>query len=368
MKKQFAVYAIILMAITACKKIEDKKDEDNQPLVYDSVNFNNNIQPFLELSQSFNAIVNEVKKGRTSAEVSETALINAYITGTPTLQSITTSFYNNMLMGSSGWFSIAAKSSGSTFHPDTPGSKGSFGGYMFDENGFEPEQMIEKGMFGSTLTNKALELLRNNPTLAQVDQALFLFGSNPSFKNSGNTTKHGSNADRYLANYIARRDRNNGNGYYSKFKKNFIKLQEAVKAGKTSERDEAVAAIAEIAEKANAATIINYCYASISNLSQTNLTDAQKAATIHAIGECHGFTLGWKTVNGKKITDAQIDEIMNLLNAPVTGGGKPLLFITDRLNQIVKLQMVISNLQNIYGFRNVDLEEFKNNWVAVQDR
>jgi hypothetical protein len=70
----------------------------------------------------------------------------------------------------------------------------------------------------------------------------------------------------------------------------------------------------------------------------------------------------------KNITDTQIDEILELLNAPVSGNGKPALFITDRVNQIQKLQSIINKIQQIYGFTNVEIEDFKKNWIAEQNR
>ncbi len=372
MKKQIAIFTTaVLVTFTACKKEETKPNEENPaPTAYDSSGFNTNREAYATTATNFNGMVTELRKGRTvGGVVSETALNNFYTGGSPTLKSITSTYYDAQLIGSNGWFAKAANASGGgPFNPDSAGSQGAYGGYLFDADGFEPEQMIEKGMFGSTLVNEALKLLRNNPTLAQVDQALFLIGATPHFKSSSNTTKHGTAADRYFSVYIARRDKNDGNGFYNQFKNNFIKLQAAVKAGNNAARDEAVNAIADILEKANAATIINYCHTSISNLSLTELTEAQKGATLHAIAECHGFALGWKTLNGKKITDAQIDEIMNLLNAPVTGGGKPVVFLTDRVNQIGKLQTVITTLQGIYGFSASQVEDFKKNWINEQNR
>jgi hypothetical protein len=169
---------------------------------------------------------------------------------------------------------------------------------------------------------------------------------------------------------VARRDKNDGNGLYSNTRFNFIKLQAALKAGEAyqTEKNEAIAAIISNMEKANFATVVNYCHTSIANLSQTTLTDAQKAATLHAIGECIGFSMGYKGLVNNKITNAQIDEILELLNAPVSGNGKPALFITDRVNQILKLQTIITKIQQIYNFSNVEIEDFKKNWIAEQNR
>jgi hypothetical protein len=187
---------------------------------------------------------------------------------------------------------------------------------------------------------------------------------------NSSAAKHGAAADKYMAVYAARRDKNAGNGIYAQIRFNFIKLQAALKAGEAyqNEKNEAIAAIISNMEKANFATVINYCQTSIANLSLTSLTDIQKAATLHAIGECIGFTMGYKGIQNKKITDAQIDEILVMLNAPATGGGKPALFITDRVNQIQKLELIINKIQQIYAFSDSDVNDFKKNWIAEQNR
>jgi hypothetical protein len=377
MKKLLPILAFAaITAVSSCKKDDDiNNDNNNQsglqvPASYDSSNYATNIAAIGSVRTNFDAVITEVRKGRTGGNVSAATMISAYNAGTPSLKSLNTTYFDNILTGPQNWFMRAQTASGSVYNPDSAGSAGAFGGYMFDSAGFEPEQIIEKGMFGATLVNEAYRLLSGNPTLAQIDQALHIIGANPHFRGSNNTSKHGTAADRYFSVYVARRDKNDGNGFYSQMKFNFIKLQAAVKSGSqyNRERDEAIAAIKDILERANAATIINYCHTSISLLSQTTVTDAQRATALHAIGECHGFAWGWKTIVSKRITDSQIDEIMELLNAPVGGGGRPVLFLTDRVNQINKLQQIITKVQAIYGFTNAQVEDFRSNWIVVQDR
>jgi hypothetical protein len=378
MKKLFPILAIAAITVFAsCTKDEDNNNDNNNnqsglqvPAAYDSSNYTANIATVGSIRTNFDAMITEVRKGRTSGTVSASALLSAYNAGSPSLKSLTTNYFDNILTGPQNWFMRAETASGGVYNPDSAGSAGAFGGYMFDTAGYEPEQIIEKGMFGATLVNEAYRLLSGNPTLAQIDQALHIIGANPHFRSSSNATKHGAAADRYFSVYVARRDKNDGNGFYSQMRFNFIKLQAAVKGGTqyNRERDEAIAAIKDILERANAATIINYCHTSIALLSQTTVTDAQRATALHAIGECHGFAWGWKTISGKRITDAQLDEIMELLNAPVAGGGRPVLFLTDRVNQIGKLQQIITKVQNIYSFNATQIEDFRSNWIVVQDR
>jgi len=374
MKKQhlFLIMIAFATSFVACKKDETNSENKSLaiPSAYDSTNFVGNLGDLISFRNHFDAMVNEAKKGRvTNQTASATAMENSFKAGTISIESFTIPAFAALLVGENGWFKELEKASGTTYHVDSVSVQGgTFGGYLFDENGFEPEQIIEKGLFGAALVNHAHSLLKS-PRLAEVDQALYVFGATPHFVNSS-AAKHGAAADKYMAVYAARRDKNAGNGIYAQIRFNFIKLQAALKAGEAyqNEKNEAIAAIISNMEKANFATVINYCQTSIANLSLTSLTDIQKAATLHAIGECIGFTMGYKGIQNKKITDAQIDEILVMLNAPATGGGKPALFITDRVNQIQKLQLIINKIQQIYGFTNAEIEDFKKNWIVEQNR
>jgi hypothetical protein len=277
----------------------------------------------------------------------------------------------NKLDGTGGWLDQLAKASGGTFTPGvTTGEGGTYGAYLFDENGLEMEQVMEKGMFGAVLYKHAVDLLNTPLTPETSDKVLAIFGSNPSFPNSNNASKH-PKPDVQAAVYAARRtDTTNPNGFYFQMKRALIKLQAATKAGKdyAKEQQEAAADIRLIWEKVNAATIINYCYSSISTLSNVEPTDAQKSSALHAIAEGIGFIHGWKTVSNKKITDAQIDEILALFNAPASGTVEVYKFATNAATELSKIQQVLTRLQSIYGFTSAEMESFKNNWVNVQGR
>jgi hypothetical protein len=248
---------------------------------------------------------------------------------------------------------------------------GVYGGYLFDANGLEMEQMIDKGLYGAALYNHAITLMSQPLTTATTDQLVSIFGASPEFPNTNNTAKT-QNPDRFMALYAARRDKNDGKGLYTQQKANFIKLQAAIKAGSQykQEQEEALAAIKLTWEKASAATVINYCHAVIATLSSTNPTDAQKGAALHAYSECVGFIHGWRTLpqQHKKITDSQIDAILTLLNAPANGTPTSYKFITAPVSELPKLTQVINQLKAIYGFTDAEIEDFKNNWVVLQGR
>jgi hypothetical protein len=105
-------------------------------------------------------------------------------------------------------------------------------------------------------------------------------------------------------------------------------------------------------------------------LSSTNPTEAQIGGALHAIGEGIGFIHGYRTIpqNYRTITDAQIDEILSLFNAPAQGKASVYKFATDPSNELPKLQQAMNKLQSIYGFSNQEMEDFKSNWVNIQQR
>lgn len=366
-RNKFLGVLLVAVLFTACTKeevAETIKPTFNIPSFYDSSNYNTNVTSLVAVRGNFDALITECKKGRTTGTTVSASTLTGFYNNS--YAAYTTSYYNGLLTATDGWFKELEDASGNTFNPDTVSTKGgTYGGYLFNENGLEPEQMIEKGLFGSALSNGAMQLISGATTLEKIDQAIYLFGTTPHFKSS-NAAKHGTGADKYLASYMARRDKNDGNGIYSSMKTNFIKLQAAVKGGAAfnTQRDEAAAAIKLSFEKANFATIVNYCQSSMAKLSATTLTEADAAGSLHSIGECLGFTLGWKMVDGKKITDAEIDEIYTLLN----GNSKPANFITNRATEIAKLQQVIDKVQSVYGFTTAEIEDFKKNWVGEQSR
>lgn len=362
----FLALLVAVATFTACK------DQDKTPLeipaAYDGAAFETNAAPQLDVLARFTNLINEAKKGRTTGQlVSLDSLKYWYSTGNPSLLNLTSAYYSGK---TNDWVAELALASGNTYTPGAPtGNGGAYGGYLFDENGLELEQMLDKGHYGALLYKHFNDLATGAVTEATVDQMLAIFGANPTFPNSYQANLH-ANPDKFSANYAARRDKNDGNGYYTNIRDQFIKLQAAVRAGTdyNEERDEAIAEIRLLWEKANAGTIINYLYAVISKLSATNPTDTDIASALHSYGETVGFTHGLRTLGNKKITDTEIDEILTLLNAPANGTPASYKFATDPLNELPKLTQVISKLKSIYGFTDQEVEDFKKNWVAEQNR
>lgn len=375
-KKLFLTLAILSFSLFfSCKKNEETRPALQIATIYDDSNYSTQASTQLAVVNQLINITNEAKKGRVNGTtITKTALDNLFMAGNPSLSAVSTSYFKGKLEGTGNWFDEIAKASGGTYTPSATiqGQGGTFGGYLFDENGLEIEQLIEKGMFGAVLYNHATTLLSGNITAQTPHQLLAIFGGTPFFANSSSNNVPVERRDRAMANYGARRDKNDGNGLYSQFKNQMLKLQSAIKAGDNynQERNEAIAELKLIWEKINKATVINYCHSVISTMSQTTTTDAQKASALHAYGECVGFMHGWRTIpqSQKRITDTQIDEILTLLNAPHNATPTSYKFITEPANELPKLQQIITKLQQIYGFTNQEIEDFRKNWVTEQNR
>ena len=374
MKNIFFSVALISLTLTSCKD----DDVDTKPTLtisstYEDAGFTTNAQTQIDVRTRMAAIGTKAKTVRTAGtSVTRQELLDLFNVGSPNVQSVITDYFENALTSTNGYFQVIEDASaGGTYTPGTPqGQGGYFEGRVFDENGIEPDEVIDKGMYASVLFNYATTFMNENIQAADVDKIIALFGANPSFPNSGSANV--SQPDLLMANYAARRDKNDGNGIYTSFKKAAIALRAYIIAGSsfTTERDQEMNKLKAAWEKASAATVVNYCHASIEKFTLTSPTNADIASGLHAYSEAVGFMWGWKTIaqQHKIITDAQIDEILVLLNAPADGTPTSYTFVTDAVNQVPKLQTVISKLQSAYSFSNQDIEDFKRNWVADQGR
>ncbi len=365
---------VIALALTSCGK-DEVFEKPSLPInnSYQSPDYLVNAAEAIAFVNQLDEMAELAESVRTQGvTVSQLQMLDKFNVGNPSLRDFTTNYFASVLEGSNGYFqALEDASSGGLFTPgNTSNQGGYFEGRVFDETGVEPHEFIDKGLYGAALYNHAASFMNSSISIEDVDKIIALFGANPSFPNSGSSNV--SAPDINMANYAARRDKNNGNGLYSQFKNSAISLRVAIAAGSEylDERNKALKDLQMAWEKANAATIINYCHAAISKFSMTNPSDADKAAGLHSYSEGLGFMHGWRTVpqEFKMITDAQIDEILNLMNAPSGEVATSYTFVTDAVNQLPKLQTVISKLQTIYSFSNQDIEDFKKNWVAEQGR
>ncbi len=380
MKKLSSVFTLLLAGIVLCTSC--KKDDDNNntkptlniPANYESANYTANTAVETSIKSQFSDFIDYMKSAQDgTTKLSQMGLNNVFASGSnPNIKTVTGAYYVSKI--ESVWFKELIDASGNSYDPKNGAqatSGGVFGGRLFDKGAKENIQEVEKGLYGAALYNHILTLMDGEITTETVDRMVSAFGASPEFPNTDNSTKTNS-PDAYLAKYTARRDKNDGKGFYTIIQTNFIKLLAAVKAGDAyeKEKNEAIAALKINIEKAMMATSINYGYGVISKLSKTNPSDSDIAGGLHDLGEAIGFLHGFKAIpqQHRIITDAQIDEILVLMNAPHNGNSTAYKFVTDGATELKKITQYQAILKDTYGFTNEQMDDFKQNWVSVQNR
>jgi hypothetical protein len=359
---------------------QEKKTEVTPSIIipenYISGNFATNATTEIQVTKQLKSLVDEIKKARVvGVTVSGAKLSELYNLGTPSVKSITSIYYSPVV---EKWLPEIEKASGKIYTPSATitGDGGTYDGengstYLFDETGIEPEQIVEKGLFAAAFYKHLLSIISAGLDTSDVDKMIAIWGSTPNFS-ATNTAAKTSTPDANTALYAARRDKLDGNGFYTNTKNAFIKLKEALKKGENynKERDEAVVVIKQNWEKAIGATVINYCYDGISKITNASKNSSDNAKALHSLSEAAGFIFGWKEISqtDKIITDSQIDELLNELGAPNNKESTYYEYVTNSATSAEKLNKIVIKLQSIYGFSDAQLADFKKNWINEQGR
>lgn len=398
-KSSLRLYALCVFALVffaSCKEddnVTTTPPPDLQiPSVYDSTGYAANVVTESQVRSQLAALTSRMQVGRNMDSTVTLASLQNLYNGT-TLRAVTGASYQAKidialpeLARASGkgvryaWENAPVPGSDGGVIPTAVGGKT---GYLYDENVLELGQVVEKGLFAAAMYNHAVSLINaGNITEATIDKLVEIYGAKPGFGN--NERSNDPNRDRFSAQYAARRsDSSNANSLYALIKRNLITAKAAVKAGSAfnAQRDQALADFKLNWEKVIAATVINYCHATLDRLRQANRDDAAVTNAMHAYGEAVGFLSGWRAVpaSQRRITDAQIDELLDLLRTPYaqTASAQSYLFLSNSSTtaQLFRLDGrddpnngVIERLAQIYGFSNTEVEDFRRNWVAFQNR
>ncbi|MBC8124757.1 MAG: hypothetical protein H7X70_03405 [Candidatus Kapabacteria bacterium] len=359
--------AVFMGFLAGCSESTNPKTPLVVPASYNAVGYSANTSAEYVIRTQMTALATLMKTGRVQgATVSLAELMAAY----EPLAAITGEYYRLYVPG---YLTELSTASGGSYDwqstPSVTSSGGVYSGYLFQENGLEMEQLVDKGLFAAGLYNRASILMDGDVSAAAIDKIVALFGAHASFPN---TDKAASNADKFAASYAARRDQNDGNGLYTKFKVAAITAQAAAVAGSEykTELNASLATMRQTWERALMATVINYTYAVVDGLSATTVTDASRAGAMHAYGECVGFLHGWKAVrqSSRIITDTQLGTLLGLLQAPADGPWTSYLIWQNPVSHLIHVSDARALIKSIYGFTDVEMESFKTNWVTAQNR
>jgi hypothetical protein len=372
---RFSALLVLYVTFISCDKNDNVKVPLDIPATYTSANFTANVATEAGLRTQLLTLTSQMKKGESIANKLNIDTLNKYFSnnGTTSLKSITQAYYSNLI--ETAFFPTMVTNSQNAYDPATGATAtngGVYGARLFDKGGKEVLQEVEKGLFEAAFYNHFISLTQGTIDSNTVDKMISIYGAHPNFPNT-NTAANTTTPDAFIALYAARRDKNDGNGFYVKIKNQFIKLRAAVKAGAqyNTERDEAIAEIKLQMEKALMSTVIHYGYAAITKLSTTNPPATTISGGLHDLAEGVGFTHGFKAIPqaNRKITDAQIDEVLSLLLASSNNAEASMYkFVTSGTTELAKIIQAQQKLKAIYGFTDTEMDEFKNNWISVQGR
>lgn len=354
---------LILSFITSCKK-ESVLPADS----YDATQFAGHTTEAADITSRMILLADSMKKGKIAGvTLSAVNLSSLYASSAPSLQQATEQSFQLLLPA---LFQSIELASGNTFDPANSNVTGGlYGGYLFDQQGSEPGEIVDKGLYAALIFHRIFSVyLQGEISLQDLDNALYLYGAHPDFSNSDKASYH-QHPDILLAKYAARRDDGIGQGVYLQIKQHFINAQVAIKAGNVEQGklEAAVAGLKNQMERAIAATIINYINAALSAFSQTSPTTEALASGMHATGEAIGFSLGLKALSGTQITDAELDAVLSALRYGSNPQRKVTDFVTNPVASVADLQPALSVMQAAYGFTDAQMESFRLNQVNLRE-
>lgn len=360
-----------LLVFSSCSE----KEEPLAPVLniadsYMSANWDNNTSNVSAIRNQFNSLVSYMKTGQDGSTKLEGTQLNTLLNQGNILSAFAGSFKTDI---QTTFFPSLVKNSGQAYHPDSGATAvlgGAFEGRLLSERAYEILQAVDKGLYAAGFLNQIIELGNGSLDMAKLDQMLAFYGAHPSFPNTP-TAANAAYPDMLIANYTARRDKNDGKGLYSQIKRNFLTLQATLltEGDWTAERASAQKDLQANIEKALAATTINYMKAAVKKLSTTNLTDADKGSALHDLGEAYGFILGLNYVqqSDRIIQQSDLDFVLTKLGKTGTDIHQ-YSFVNDPVTSLPNLEDAWNRLATVYGFSNQEMADFEYNWVSTQGR
>jgi len=323
---------------------------------------------------ALNKVLTDAEKDPTLAP-SKSDLVALLQAGNPSLATLTTPEYAARLDVLLGAFADAV---GETWAYVTApaGVGGKLGTYLFNAEGTDLRQGVDKGMFGATLYRHALTIRAGGIDAAALDRLLVVYGAAPSFP--GVSEGDVPVKDRFAAQYSERRSPKASNdstqpadaaspGPYFRIKSLFLHAQAALAAGTEPCRTAAAADVDVILrewETSLAATVIYYLNDASKKLGADAASETDLANGLHSYGEAVAFTAGFRGLpaDGRIVSDAVIDAILSDLGAPVNGPITSYQLLTDPAATLPKFLAARDKLQAAYGFTAEELTTFETSY------
>lgn len=290
-----------------------------------------------------------------------------FTAGTPSLSTYMTPGFQATLDETLTAF-IAAQ--GKTFTPANPatGTGGIYGvgttSYVLSEKGVDLREVADKGFYGAVFYAEAAKRVPTATTPESIDQLVALFGANPTFQQS-DTAAMGK--DEMAAKYAKRRTPAGGPGSYVVIRDAFVRARLAATSSSAACSAERAAALETVKlewERALASTVVFYVNSAATKLQDSAADATKKASALHDLGEGVGFFVGLKAVPqaNRKITDAQLEQVLTAMRTPSISGSTLFRLVTDTPADVDSLLMANTRIQQAYGFTADEMTRFKTNY------
>jgi hypothetical protein len=229
----------------------------------------------------------------------------------------------------------------STTEAGAVGKAGVDGGYLFDENGVEIEQLIEKGLMGAVFYYQATSVYLS-PEKINVDNVSVTPGKGTAMEH------HFDEAFGYLGLPVDFKTNKTGLRFHGKYSNDrnekigtadkkfdaFLLGRAAISNKDLAKRDEAIVTIKENWELAVAATAISYINKGIANMNA-------RPTRNHNLSEAIAFIMALRYNIDKKISNDQINQALENIGTNLDNA------------ELLKLRAARDLISNVYGLNNV---------------
>ncbi|MDB4834969.1 hypothetical protein OAH12_00100 [Cyclobacteriaceae bacterium] len=345
---------LAMLMFTSCQP-DDDVTTPSTPATFDSTTFADAVtHDALNALSSLSSLMKTADPTNGSNAVLASDVITIIEGGTLSLEDLyaSSSFAGGYAETADSFEASSASGTGNVaFDFATPSNSpdgGNAGDHLFNGQPLEVEQLLEKGSYGAGLFNYTKNTLFANPatiTREDLDAALVLYGSDPTFE-----TK------KFTAKYAANRSYSSSQTFHDAISVQFIAAQVAILSSNETATATALDMITELWEKAIAAQAIYYFTGVASDAAfnpdyDVDADNVKVADAIHGWSEGVSFVSGFSGVSGTIISDAEVVSILFKTNSIDDQGddSNGVLGIVNDSNAISTLNSAIDELATIYG-------------------